>query len=274
MIVLFFLLTFSLSWILWFLIGVTGIDINQNLVIGLAYVIGGFGPSLAGIYLSTKRKITLGDFWNRVLEIKRIRPLFILVIFFLYPATIFLAFLIAGMIFPGLPDLSLSGLEGMSWPMVILTVFSILIIGPVSEELGWRGFALEALQKKISPLAASLLIGVAWFAWHLPLINVIGSYLYNVQPTWEFIGGYLGTVLLYSILFTWVYNQNRRSILAVILMHFSINLTIPLLEPPYEVMMVTTFLLIAIAMVVLIKEKMWMVQPFQKTNPFFKEKKK
>jgi uncharacterized protein len=261
MIFLFFLLTFSISWILWYLIGLTGIDINQNLVIGLAYVVGGFGPSLAGIYLAAKRKTTLAEFWNRVFGIKRIRPLFLLVILLLYPATIFLAYLIAGVLFPVLPGLSLSGLEGMSWPMIILTVLSILIIGPVSEELGWRGFALEAMQKKISPLAASLLIGVAWFAWHLPLINVVGSYLYNVQPTWEFIGGYLGTVLLYSILFTWVYNQNRRSILAVILMHFSINLTIPLLEPPYEVMMVTTFLLIVIAVVVLIKEKMWRRYP-------------
>jgi len=257
MLFLFFLLTFSLSWILWYLAGLTEININQNLVIGLAYVIGGFGPSLAAIYLSMKQKTTLADFWNRVLEVKRIRPMYMLVIFLLYPATIFLAYLIAGMVFPNLPDLSLSGLDDMSWPMIILTVISILVIGPLSEELGWRGFALEAMQKKISPLAASLLVGVAWFAWHLPLINVVGSYLYNVQPTWEFIGGYLGTVLLYSIIFTWVYNQNRRSILAVILMHFSINLTIPLLEPPYEVMMVTTFLLIAIAMVVLIKEKMW-----------------
>jgi uncharacterized protein len=257
MIILFFLLTFGLSWILWFLIGLTGIDINQNLVIGLAYVVGGFGPSLTGIYLSTKQKITLADFWNRIMEIKRIRPLFWLIILLLYPATILLAYLIAGLIFPGLPDLSLSGFEGTSWPVIILTVLSILVIGPISEELGWRGFALEKLQKKISPLAASLLVGLAWFAWHLPLINVVGSYLYNVQPTWEFIGGYLGTVLLYSIIFTWVYNQNRRSTLAVILMHFSINLTIPLLEPPYEVMMVTTFLLIIIAMGVLIKEKMW-----------------
>ncbi len=41
--------------------------------------------------------------------------------------------------------------------------------GGLLEETGWRGFAQPLLQRRISPLAACLLIGVLWGVWHVPV---------------------------------------------------------------------------------------------------------
>ena len=47
-------------------------------------------------------------------------------------------------------------------------VVSLLIGGPLGEEIGWRGFALPRLQRLQGPMVASLVLGVLWAFWHLP----------------------------------------------------------------------------------------------------------
>jgi membrane protease YdiL (CAAX protease family) len=252
------LLTFAISWTLWALIAGTGLDINTNLTVGLAAVIGGFGPTLAGVILLQRSHGQRSDLWQRIVQFRRIRPVWWGVALLLYPVTILLVYLILGLVSPGTADpSSWRDFFARSPALIVLNVLFIALFGPISEEPGWRGYALDQLQVRHSPLVASLIVGVVWWAWHLPLIFVPGSFLHGSGASVTFLAGYLGTVLLYSILFTWVYNHTRRSVLATILMHFSINLTTGILVPPFEVFIVMTFLLIAIAAVVTVRSKMW-----------------
>jgi membrane protease YdiL (CAAX protease family) len=41
--------------------------------------------------------------------------------------------------------------------------------GPFAEELGWRGFLLPALTRRVSVLPACLIVGVIWAIWHWPI---------------------------------------------------------------------------------------------------------
>ena len=70
--------------------------------------------------------------------------------------------------------------------MLIYSLLKNLLSGPLGEEIGWRGFALMELQKKHSPLKASIIIGFWWGMWHLPI--------------W-FTTGYVGIDLIKYILF-------------------------------------------------------------------------
>ena len=101
------------------------------------------------------------------------------------------------------------------WPdMLPRFIFIFLFIG-VGEETGWRGFALPELQKRFSPLTASLIIGVIWAAWHIPLMGV------------EFRGQIIPALLLgvmsASVLSAWLFNHSEGSLLPLPLFHATVN---------------------------------------------------
>ena len=89
----------------------------------------------------------------------------------------------------------------------------------LGEELAWRGFALPRLLTRYNALVASLVLGVLWGLWHLPLVWTEGAPMYQ-QPVWLF----LLDIMAKSVLFTWVFLHTRGSVLLAILLHASNNL--------------------------------------------------
>ena len=86
----------------------------------------------------------------------------------------------------------------------------------LGEEPGWRGFALPRLLERTSRLNASLLIGVLWAAWHLPLFWTVGRPLYGQS----FVIMLLELPAM-SVLYTWVFQHTAGSALLAILFHAS-----------------------------------------------------
>lgn len=91
-------------------------------------------------------------------------------------------------------------------------LITTLIAGPFTEEPAWRGFFLPRLQAKYSPLVASLIIGVIWWSWHLPLMISDPSGQRPLLP-------FLGIMMAFSILYTWIYNNAKASLLLLALLH-------------------------------------------------------
>jgi membrane protease YdiL (CAAX protease family) len=91
--------------------------------------------------------------------------------------------------------------------------------GPLQEEAGWRGTATSSMQGKIGALAASLVTGLFWGLWHLPLFFMPRKDIYYNQLVW----GLIGSTVLLSVLLSWVYNNTSRSPFAVMLMHTTYN---------------------------------------------------
>lgn len=91
----------------------------------------------------------------------------------------------------------------------------------LGEELGWRGSALPRLLSRHNALAASLILGVLWVLWHLPLVWTEGYPLYQ-QPAWLL----LADALAKSVIFTWVFLNTRGSVLLAVLLHASTNLLV------------------------------------------------
>jgi membrane protease YdiL (CAAX protease family) len=97
------------------------------------------------------------------------------------------------------------------WPSLIPTFFILLLVpglGGAWEEPGWRGYALPRLQTGRSALVASLMLGVLWALWHLPLM-VVG------EVNWSD----LVLIIAVSVVFAWVFNNASGSVLIVMLMH-------------------------------------------------------
>ena len=115
------------------------------------------------------------DFWWRIIDFRRISPGWYAVIFLYVPAKSGLAavidILLGG---TGIEPEALTRL--IEQPLLIVpTLFFWLLFGPVPEEPGWRGYALDGLQVRRSALSASLIVGVVWSAWHLPLFFIEGN---------------------------------------------------------------------------------------------------
>ncbi len=99
---------------------------------------------------------------------------------------------------------------------LLFTLFS----GPLAEEAGWRGFALPRLQKKYNALISSLILGVIWCCWHIPLFFLPGSSQQGIPfPI------YLMLVVTLGIYFTWLYNNTKGSLIITVLAHFSFNMS-------------------------------------------------
>ena len=94
----------------------------------------------------------------------------------------------------------------------LLGVFAIRLVnpwdGPLSEEIGWRGFALPRLQRRYSALTANLVLAGFVMTWHLRLV------LNGDLPLVALIG-----TLAATILFGWLYNNTSGSLLLVYLFH-------------------------------------------------------
>jgi CAAX protease family protein len=121
------------------------------------------------------------------------------------------------------PDLGALGGPAYVVTYVVGFVLTMILGGPLFEEIGWRGFALPRLQLSNGPLAASLILGVLWAFWHLPQFLV---------PAWAASsggGGISGIALFvlaavaFSVLLSWVFNNTRASLLIAVLAHTSID---------------------------------------------------
>jgi membrane protease YdiL (CAAX protease family) len=89
-----------------------------------------------------------------------------------------------------------------------------LIRGPLTEEIGWRGFALPRMLGTMSPLGASLALGLIWFTWHLPLLLT--------DPTRPVLPFAL-SVLAFSVILTWLHLATSGSLIIAVLFHAAVN---------------------------------------------------
>ena len=107
-------------------------------------------------------------------------------------------------------------------PLPLLVSFPIVLIfgGALFEEGGWRGFALPRLQRLHGPLVGTLILAPLWACWHLPLFWVT---VWGTPPTILNMVLFLAAVIFMTIVFTWVFNNTKGSILLAILLHTSFD---------------------------------------------------
>lgn len=123
----------------------------------------------------------------------------------------------------GLGEMSLRGVgtsrEFPFWPPAVFFLYNVVSFG-FGEETGWRGFAVERLQQRYSPVIASLLLTPAWALWHLPLFLYRPGY---ATMDLAALAGWIASLTTGSILLGWLYNASRRSVLVVALFHASVD---------------------------------------------------
>ncbi len=147
-------------------------------------------------------------------------------ILFLLPAmeglTVLLARIIGGEVFPEL--------EIFTQPLSYTKAFLSLLYLAALEEYGWRGYALDRLQGRWNALTSSLILAAFWGPWHLQQWFMGGRDV----PFFAFWYG----IVMEAILLTWIYNNTKRSLLPVIIVHTLFNFQIfPTWNTPLSTML-------------------------------------
>jgi len=219
---LFFGLAYGWTWVFWVPPALLGLRVDE-MPVPVLVALGGVGPAVAAIslvYLAGDRHARR-DFWARVFDFRRIGLRWHSVVFLTVPvltAAAALLDIVGGGSGAQLEARFHSGLLSIL-PFAVFTLF----FGPVPEELGWRGYALDDLLERHSALVASLILGALWTVWHLPLFCIEGSYQNGLTFGSVGLWWFLLDKMLLSIFMTWIYKNTGRSTQSAILFHFVVN---------------------------------------------------
>jgi uncharacterized protein len=192
--IFYFALTYAISWPLWLLSRLAGGTLGTVLL-----VIGAFGPPLAAAITIRYSGDSLKEWLRKIVRWR------VPVRFYAYALGLpVLIMAVMNAVLAALgqqPDVSLlvGRISGYAQTLLITAV----IFGG-QEEPGWRGFALPRLEERHSPLVATLILGLGWGVWHIPLYGLAGF----VVP------------LVLAFFYSWLYNRTR-SVLLCILLHGS-----------------------------------------------------
>ena len=212
--ILFFVLAYLFSWIVWFgnlaqLRGLVGFHIPG----AFAFI----GLSLAAVIaaLATAGMAGFRDLISRWVRWK-VEPVWYGVAFFFTALLGLIAILIGAAVGLG------AGIGKDATAAAALGYFAFqLPLFLVTEESAWRGFALPRLQLQYSALTSSLILGLLWGLWHMPLFLTPETF----QSQLPFVGFLLSAVAT-SIMHTWLFNNTRGSVLLAAIFHAATDASI------------------------------------------------
>jgi membrane protease YdiL (CAAX protease family) len=179
-------------------------------------VIGTFGPLVAAMVVSAQQggRAELRSLLGRVVRWRE-APIWYGVAF-LGPLVLTLGAIALHVVMGGQMP-SLGALIG-ALPIVLIMFVYMLIFFALGEEVGWRGYALPALQARYSALISSVILGVMWTLWHLPVFFNPEMY-YSDLP----FGLFLAYLIPFTILISWLFNSTGGSVLMAIIVHAAMN---------------------------------------------------
>ena len=203
--------TFSITWLCWGLLALLGIPAKQNVVSVILYLLGGFSTLIVALILplfakKEERSAHYRRFFNfRISKKWYIVPI-VCILFVVYLPYCFM------LLFYGKTAIGLN----LKPFYLILPLFVSMIIGGGVEEFGWRGILVHNL-RKMNPLLVSIVVGLIWACWHIPLFFIKGVSQYHA----DFLP-FLITVIAYSLITTILY-LNSGSVIPCVIAHALLN---------------------------------------------------
>ena len=228
----FLILTFLWSWILW-IIGLNylsdGINQESTGKFLVFFFVGIYGPTISGIITTLFYDGLKGLFEL----IKKVFIWKVPLINYIYIILLPLIFVIIGIALYSQFIGEIGDFDKMAFLSIPTILLAGLYAGPSGEELGWRGFLLPELQKKYTNLKSAIIIGFIWFIWHIPLWWApFGTLVSGESISFLPVITYFLMLMCLSIIITWLVINSKGSVLVAILFHLSINAGIALLFFP------------------------------------------
>lgn len=213
--------TFAITWGAWWglvWIARAGVSAFGEPLFMSLYMLGGFGPTIAAYLavLATRDEGTLAEFHSRLLRWRVAGRYWSMALVF--------PFLLAGGLVLGAiwwePGVR-AEIDLKPWWMVF-PLLAGMVVGGGLEELGWRGVAQPALDRRLGSWPAVFVVGTIWALWHLPLFSLPGTGQFGAPFLPYFVW-----VLGLAALLAWLYRRTG-SILLCVVFHAAVNAALAL----------------------------------------------
>jgi CAAX protease family protein len=211
----YFVLAFAFTWVLWVPAALEARGMISPLPVPATFL-GAFGPLVAAVVVTVQEggRAGLRSLFGRVVR-WRVAPIWYGVAI-LGPLVIALVAITLHVALGGQPP-SLGLLIG-ALPTLVFVFIYMMITVALGEEVGWRGYALPALQARYGALLASVILGLMWTLWHLPVFFNPDTHYSNL-PFLLF----LAYIVPFAVLITWVFNSTGGSVLMAMFFYAVMN---------------------------------------------------
>jgi membrane protease YdiL (CAAX protease family) len=177
-----------------------------------------FGPTIAGILVTIlfKGRDGINDLFTRLVKIRIPRRWVMLIL--AVPIAWNVICLVLGYAIAGFQPVEFDFLVPVA-SFAPFLLFMVVFTG-LSEEIGWRGYALPELQTKFTAEKSSWILGVMWGLWHIPSV-LLTPFLQNELNTVSVVSLLAGLtfgIIGWTIVITWIYN-NTQSLFWIIVLH-------------------------------------------------------
>lgn len=209
-IALFFILTIAITWGIW----IPTLLVQKSSLLGL--LVGAFGPALAALLVTWISGESVRAWVRSVIAWRTAKRWYLAAL--TVPLLLSAAITVVVVVDAGRIDWMVLAEHLAVYPLALLATS---LLGGGQEEFGWRGFALPRLQQRYDALIASLIIGIVWAVWHLPLF-VFDSPTGHSDLSFPL---FVLAISAVSILFTWLYNASHGIVPVTVLFHGGINVS-------------------------------------------------
>jgi len=181
-----------------------------NLPAFILFLIGGFVPSIVGISLTRiyDHNAGLKDLLRSAVKFKIGFKQFVIIV--TYPVIIGVFQLIINKSVGGTFDYT-------QFLKQLPSILPLIILGPISEEFGWRGFLQKRVNAEFSSAIGTLVVGVAWSLWHLPLFYMSGTSQHDFNM--PFIP-FMISIVFSSFIYNYIYIKSKGSLFSALLLHW------------------------------------------------------
>ena len=226
--------TFATTWIIWLgayaaSIPAYALPLSTDWLVRLGTAV----PSLVGLILTYKYDGTQGSkALLRSLACRKASPAWWIYATVLFP----LVLLVSSVIFAAAGGI-LPPAQFPLWFIPLAFLYILVCMGPLGEELGWRGFLLGRLITRRGLVQAGGLLGAIWSAWHIPLFFIPGTIQHELAKMGFALAapGYFIYTLCISLLLAVLYDRTKGNLLLCVIFHTVCNLslgTVPLILTP------------------------------------------
>ena len=228
----FALMSLGLTWFWWAVaiaLGGTSEKVETYAFKGVTFafaLMGLLAPTMTAVIMivRSRDRVLIADFLDRLTNVRRISPRYLIVTLALPPVAMCLSIGLSLLVGQSTDQFSLTA-DTSKLGVLVTSIVLTMILAPILEEMGWRGYGVDSFRARMGMLKASLAFGVLISLWHAPLTQIPGSYHYGLAQMESpiYLANFFIGAIPTTIIINWLYYKHNRSILATAFVHATLN---------------------------------------------------